>query len=308
MNESDEQELQENLAKQSDEILKQITSDTYKLSVLVTGGSQAGKSSIIKAIFGEEAAVGSDGKKIATGLDGKPVTQDVTSYVDPENHFELIDTPGLEKNVSVDRVSQIRRELEEKQFKPSIVWLVLNYNSSIEDVEYDLIELAPGTSVIIIINKCDFLQKKKEDIQKNPGCLEHFDELSENDLPEWMKKKQALMAKRNRVLEWKNKNKLVRRILITSMGSGEDDDDDEAPIGLETIIQVTWGCLDDVGRVLFAQLPLNTKINKIEGSIAIVLAAAMVAAGKSTFCIILNGIIGTDSNFALEKISRHDQS
>lgn len=297
MTDLEEKELEKNLAEQSDSILQSLSSKSGKLSVLITGGSQNGKSSMIKAIFGEEIAVDSKGITIATGKDGRPVTQNVSSYVNREGNFELIDTPGLERDVNKPIVKTIQNELKEKQLKPSVVWVVLNYQTSMEDVELNLVDLVPDAPVIIIVNKCDLLQKRIKFIQKDSECIEYFDQLAVNNLPNWMKNNEPLMAKRERLLCWKNSHERVRRIVITSLGSGEpydenDDIDPEIPIGLDTLIQATWGCLDEVGRILLAQVQKSTKIGKLKGSIAIVLAAAASAAGKRTLCIKFNCIAG----------------
>lgn len=274
---SEEHELEENLSKRCDSIFQSLASDKYQLSVLIMGGSQAGKSSLVKAVFGDE--------KIAIGSDGRPVTQDIGVYNDPKGNFQLIDTPGLEKDVTKDIVARIGKQLQVKKIKPSIIWIVLNIQTAIEDVELNLVNVVPDTPVIFILSKCDFLQRRKSQLQDNPHWLEKFDLLSVNDLPEWMNKKEHFMAKRNRLLNWRqNHNARVKRIVITSLGANDQDDDvddPDKPIGLEALLEATFGCLDDVGRVLFAEAQQSGKIEKVNGSVAIILASTASAAGKS---------------------------
>lgn len=273
----EEHELEENLSKQYDSIFQSLASNNYRLSVLVMGGSQAGKSSLVKVIFNDN--------QIVTGSDGRPVTQDIGVYDDPKGNFQLIDTPGLERDVTKDIVGRIGKQLKEKNLKPSIIWIVLNIQTSIEDVELNLVNVVPDTPVIFILSKCDFLQKRKRQLQNKPQWLEKFDQLNTNELPEWMTKSEHLMAKRKRLLDWRDiHNTRVKRIVITSLGAGDEDDDvddPDTPIGLEAVLEATFGCLDDVGKIRFAEVQKNTRSGKNIGSIAIVLASAASAIGKN---------------------------
>lgn len=273
---SEEHELEENLSAQYDSVFNSIASKNYRLSVLVMGGSQAGKSSLVKIVFNNE--------NIPTGSDGRPVTQDIGVYNDPKDNFQLIDTPGLEKDVNKDIVARIKNQLEERHLQPSIIWIVLNTQTSIEDVELELIHVAPNTPVIFILNKCDFLQKRKTYLRENPHCLENFDQLDVSQLPEWMTKNQV-MKKRQRLLNWREDHKdRVKRIVITSLPSGDCDDDTDDPdksIGLEALLEATFGCLDDVGRIRLAEIRKNSQDGKISGSVAIITASAATATGAA---------------------------
>jgi small GTP-binding protein len=285
--ESEEAELLELLETQSASISQSLKPGGRPLSILVTGGSASGKSTLIKAIFGEKIASVVDGQKLATGADsdGKPVTQCVTAYRQTDPSLELIDTPGLEKNVNANRVEQIKREMKQKDLKPSIIWIVLNYSSSMEDVELDLIELAPDVPTIVIINKIDLLQKRKKEINETPECVERFDQLALSELPGWMQKAEGLMSRRKRLLKWKESHPRVRRVLIMSLGDPDMSDstqyaDFHEPIGLDVVLGATWGCLDDVGRVQLAELQNNSKLGKTKASGAIVLTAMVSSGGK----------------------------
>ncbi|CAF2995242.1 unnamed protein product [Rotaria sp. Silwood2] len=284
----EEKELQEDLAKQCENVLQKITESDRPLSVLVTGGSQAGKSSLVRVSFGEDAAIGANGQRIATGSDGRPVTQDVTSYTNPQRTLELIDTPGLEKNISSRIVERIQEQLKQKKLQPSIVWVVLNYQSSMEDVELELVKLAPGKPVIIIVNKCDFLYKRKCELQHDSKCLEQFDQLRREELPPWMQKSVGLMSKRDRLLEWKAKHDDVRRIIIMSLGDNDQFDDEDqydGPIGLDILLEATYGCLDDVGRIQLAALQQHSKLGKIQASVAIIVASMATAGGRYAYFV-----------------------
>ena len=70
-----------------DKVLNKVRKNVKKPSVLVTGGTGVGKSSLINHLFGMEVA--------ATG-NGKPMTDRITRY-EPENYdVVLYDTLGYE--------------------------------------------------------------------------------------------------------------------------------------------------------------------------------------------------------------------
>lgn len=284
---SEEKELFEVLDQQSNLISTALTKSKRPLSILITGGSQSGKSSLIEAFFGADVALSINGQRLSTGAtsNGSPVTQDVGCYRIPASNLELIDTPGLEKNVDANIVARIQKQIQQQKLKPAIIWIVLNYFSSMENVELDLVKLVPKVPVIIVVNKCDFLQKRKKEINQDPTCLSNFDEFKDDKLPAWMAKYTKLLNIRKRLLDWKKQHDQVRRVLIMSLGDPEeyDENDDPAhePIGLDVLLEVTWGSLDQIGRVQLAELHESSKISKINYSIAIILSAMASAGGAA---------------------------
>ncbi|CAF1378604.1 unnamed protein product, partial [Rotaria sordida] len=53
----------------------------------------------------------------------------------------------------------------------------------------------------------------------------------------------------------------------------DDDDESDSPIGLDILLEATWGCLDDVGRIQLAEIQQNSKMGNITASVAIIVAA-----------------------------------
>ena len=83
-----------------DKILNKVRKNVKKPSVLVTGGTGVGKSSLINHLFGMEVA--------ATG-NGKPMTDRITRY-EPENYdVVLYDTLGYE--VGEDKQQQFYKDV-----------------------------------------------------------------------------------------------------------------------------------------------------------------------------------------------------
>jgi small GTP-binding protein len=269
----EEEELDNTMKEQSDLIFKKITQGERPISILITGASNNGKSSLVQAILGENTP-----EKLVVGYDGTPTTMDVTAYMTPDGKLEVIDTPGLEKKRDKNQIKQIQKQLKQKQLKPDIVCVVLNNSGSIEESELDLVNLVPEKPAIIVLNKCDFLHGRKEELKQDSTCLERFDLLEIDELPEWMRNNKALMGKRDRLLKWKPKNELVRRIVLTTLTDSLSETIE--PIGVEAVIEALFSCLDKVGQVQFAQIQLSSKLGKIKASVAFITASVAAASGE----------------------------
>lgn len=76
-NDDEEKLLNHELNAQAKRVFDKIRDPNYQLSVLITGPSQAGKSSLIIEFFGQEINDGLDDMTSAIGNNGRPTTQDV---------------------------------------------------------------------------------------------------------------------------------------------------------------------------------------------------------------------------------------
>lgn len=277
----EEKELHKEIEVQSNAILHNLTSFNYQLTVLITGGCQSGKTSLIRNFFGKDAAENLDKKGIVVGSNGAPTTQHVILHPLPDKHLNLIDTPGLEKDRTVNRARQVINEIRTKNLEPSIILIVLNYLSSIEEVELELVKSFPNIPVLLILNKVDLLQDYKTELANDSSCLEQFDQLSESQFPQWILDEDIFMKKlinvRKRLFKWRDNHVTIRRILITSLRSERKTDE---PIGLDEVCAAMWGCLDAVGRTVFSSALQQSKRSKIALSVSIIMAAAASAAGK----------------------------
>jgi small GTP-binding protein len=275
---SEEKELHQELEAQSTDILAKISDPEYQLSVLIIGASQTGKTSLVANMFGTEASDSLEKLGIIIGKDGSPTTQDVRSVFLPELKLNLIDTPGLEKDRRVNRARQIVSEIRSKKLEPNVIWLVVNLQGSIEEVELELVKSFPNAPVLLILNKVDILQNHKTELNTDSRCLEQFDQLSKPELPQWMQKYNKLMAVRERLFNWQKNHVSIRRVLITSMKQEGDDDDN--PIGLDEVYAATWSCLDTVGRITLTNTQQKSKRGKLALSVSTVLTAAAAAGGE----------------------------
>jgi len=113
----DEQVLFEEIRKNQEEAVKNVMDQSKLLTILVAGASNNGKSSVVSHVFG---------RNVGIGLDGDPTTKYIRTWESKTKRLLLIDTPGLEKKDNKGVLAQL------STCKPDIIWLVLNFNSSIE--------------------------------------------------------------------------------------------------------------------------------------------------------------------------------
>lgn len=109
-------------------------------TVMVFGIYNAGKSTLLNALIGEERAMVSD----------RPETSIVTSY--EWNGFKLLDTPGIDAPAEHEHVS--REQLSESD----IVLFILSTNGSFDEksIYFEILEIVnAGKPVMVIVNNKD---------------------------------------------------------------------------------------------------------------------------------------------------------
>ncbi len=179
--------------------------------VLICGSSNNGKSTLINTLFKENLAL--------IGQDGRPTTQTLQIFPDEESKMLFVDSAGLEKHDNKDKFIQLT------SIRPDLIWLIVNYTSSIEKIELDIsTEYFPNTPLILIINKVDILQELNIDTTK----LNHFDQC----VPKQLEEIERLISVRERLKKHENAHRLV----LLSLRQEEEDD---KPIGLENLRNVT---------------------------------------------------------------------
>jgi small GTP-binding protein len=255
----DEKELEESMRKDQDEAINKITNSNKLLSILVAGASSNGKSSIVSEVFGMNVGI---------GLDGAPTTNGIKTYTCKEKRLLLIDTPGLERKNNKETVAKLC------QCKPDILWLVLNYGSSIEEEELKIAELFPQVPTIVILNKVDTLQINK----LTDDDIEDFDSAEADVLPEKLKNNHKLMTTRQRLINWKlKKTANIQRIVIMSLRNEITTD---KPVGIINLCEATWMSCDYVASVTFTQAQQVWQGDKIKGSIGIIIFSIALTSGK----------------------------
>lgn len=160
---------QEDLLKDLFEKVKSATEDIMRPNILVCGKSGVGKSTLINSVFRKNLA--------ETGI-GRPVTQHLQTYTDPEVPVTLYDTKGLELSGEIQR--QIRdeiigyvnksRESENAENYIHVIWYCINSGSNrIEPVEEEMIrELTVSVEIpVIIVITQSLLTGRAREFQKS---------------------------------------------------------------------------------------------------------------------------------------------
>ncbi len=129
------------------------------------GKRNAGKSSIVNAVTGQELAVVSDVKGTTTD----PVTKAMELL--PIGPVVIIDTPGIDDEGALGelRVKKTRQILN----KTDIAVLVVDAQQGITDVEQELITLfkAKELKYLVVYNKIDLLVDKSTIASEDPMCM-----------------------------------------------------------------------------------------------------------------------------------------
>jgi len=253
----DEQVLFEEIRKNQEEAVKNVMDQSKLLTILVAGASNNGKSSVVSHVFG---------RNVGIGLDGDPTTKYIRTWESKTKRLLLIDTPGLEKKDNKGVLAQL------STCKPDIIWLVLNFNSSIEQEELDIANVFPRVPTIVILNKVDTLvinTIKDED-------MKDFDSI-DGVLPDKLKANKKLMAVRQRLLNWKSSTSPnIKRILLMSL---RNDRPTDIPVGVLNLCEATWMNCDQVACMNFMQAQEAWKNDKIAYSIAAIVLATSLAIG-----------------------------
>jgi predicted GTPase len=177
------------------------------IRVLLIGYTSTGKSSLINYFVGNNVA--------PVSFNGLPVTQDMQEYVLPDLNLTLIDSMGLEKKR--DNTEKLEKLREYDQ--PDFVWFLVNYQSSIEEDELNLInELFPLIPTIIVVNFMDILQTFDHEIDFETDNHRQY------------------QIERQRLLKFKQNQTNVEHIIAISLRTEEQDD---RPRGLKLLYEKT---------------------------------------------------------------------
>jgi tRNA U34 5-carboxymethylaminomethyl modifying GTPase MnmE/TrmE len=177
------------------------------IRILLIGYTSTGKSSLINFFVGNNVA--------PISFTGLPVTEDMQEYVLPDLNLTLIDSMGLEKKR--DNTEKLEKLREYDQ--PDFVWFLVNYQSSIEEDELNLIkELFPLIPTIIVINFMDILQTFDHEIDFETDNHQQY------------------QIERQRLLKFKQNQTNVQHIIAISLRTEEQDD---RPRGLKLLYDKT---------------------------------------------------------------------
>jgi GTP-binding protein EngB required for normal cell division len=124
--------------------------DIGQCNILLLGKTGVGKSTLVNAVFA---------KKLALTGTGKPITQDIKQYSQPDYPITLYDTPGLELTGRViERLkNEVARLINDQRKLPienhiHVVWFCINEQSSrFEDSEEEWIKDIVKSEVPVII-------------------------------------------------------------------------------------------------------------------------------------------------------------
>ncbi|WP_259294646.1 GTPase [Lactococcus petauri] len=144
------------------EKIEEENNNLTKMTILVSGKSGVGKSTLINSVFGDELT--------KTGI-GKPITDKINLIAKEGYPIQIYDTVGLElkstkfdlhslvKSIAkndIKKLIQKTKSTKELDDDIHIAWYAISGNSArIEDVEIDLINwiIDQGIPVIIVLTK-----------------------------------------------------------------------------------------------------------------------------------------------------------
>jgi tRNA U34 5-carboxymethylaminomethyl modifying GTPase MnmE/TrmE len=168
----------------------------------------------------------------------------------------------------------------------------LNYQSSIHEKEFEILEYIDNIPVILVINKVDLLQQNNIN---DDNVIRNFDER----VPECLKTSKRLMNIRERLMEFR------KYIVILSLRQDEDGDRE---LGIHNLIETTNKCLLSKNLERNPQTLVDYNADKhglkaahpIEGllllfflCISLILFPTCVGLGNATMRILLIGYTST---------------
>lgn len=201
---------------------QQARQERGNLNIVLMGATGVGKSSLVNAVFGEDVVKAGDGEPITQYLEKIPLMDKVIT---------LWDTKGIEAKNYEQTVKQLKEDIS-KGFQqafdsnqpdkmPHIAWLCIKESSRrLEDREHDLLEILKEFSIPTIVVFTDTM-KGGDNFYKE--VVEKLD-----------KKHKAFL-----------KERFVR---VNSVAREIDDGLIQPPKGLESLLDMTENCLEDVGE------------------------------------------------------------
>jgi GTPase Era involved in 16S rRNA processing len=175
--------------------------------IVVLGACNTGKSFLINAVTCES--------KCTVSNDGQPTTLEPVLIQSKQMIF--IDTPGLRKSPTKMPTLKFPDE-----FQPSLIWLVINFQASIENDEFDILDAIPNAPVLVVLNKVSACTKEE---------LENFDK--EN----FVTRHKKLASVHRRLMEEKKRRPNICHII--SISFRDEDDTDSQPISVGCLREIT---------------------------------------------------------------------
>lgn len=202
---------------------QQARQERGNLNIVLMGATGVGKSSLVNAVFGED---------VVKAGDGEPITQYLEKIPLMDKGITLWDTKGIEAKNYEQTVKQLKEDIS-KGFQqafdsnqpdkmPHIAWLCIKESSRrIQDSDVELIEIVKNFNIPTIIVFTDTM-KAGDDFYKK-ACNQ-------------------LKGEYNDFL----KDRFVR---VNSVKREIDEGMIQEPKGLESLLDITGTCLEDVSKV-----------------------------------------------------------
>lgn len=202
---------------------QQARQERGNLNIVLMGATGVGKSSLVNAVFGED---------VVKAGDGEPITQYLEKIPLMDKGITLWDTKGIEAKNYEQTVKQLKEDIN-KGFQqafdsnqpdkmPHIAWLCIKESSRrIQDSDVELIEIVKNFNIPTIIVFTDTM-KAGDDFYKK-ACNQ-------------------LKGEYNDFL----KDRFVR---VNSVKREIDEGMIQEPKGLESLLDITGTCLEDVSKV-----------------------------------------------------------
>lgn len=202
---------------------QQARQERGNLNIVLMGATGVGKSSLVNAVFGED---------VVKAGDGEPITQYLEKIPLMDKGITLWDTKGIEAKNYEQTVEQLKGDIS-KGFQqafdsnqpdkmPHIAWLCIKESSRrIQDSDVELIEIVKNFNIPTIIVFTDTM-KAGDDFYKK-ACNQ-------------------LKGEYNDFL----KDRFVR---VNSVKREIDEGMIQEPKGLESLLDITGTCLEDVSKV-----------------------------------------------------------
>jgi GTP-binding protein EngB required for normal cell division len=159
---------------------KTISTNTNKPNILLLGGSGAGKSSLVNAVFG---------KPLAEIGEGKPITQQYTKFEGKNSPVTIYDSKGIEHGyIETGFVADTRKFFKKLRQQDAtqhvhVVWYVIDLTQArFQPFEANFCrdELS-HVPIIFVFNKADTVDQKVKDVMiqtvadfKLPNCMGLF--------------------------------------------------------------------------------------------------------------------------------------
>ncbi|CAF3449070.1 unnamed protein product, partial [Rotaria sp. Silwood2] len=160
-----------------------------------------------------------------------------------DKHLTFIKTSTFETN---DKSWYEVQEFIRNDLLPiHAIWLLLHYQSDIDENLLNQLKMLPRAPSFIILNKTDFLQSHSFCCQSElEKYMKYFDDTNQNDFPNYFRNNQILMVKREYLMKWKMNNEDVINLQHIFLMSLIDKDETHRSIGVKTLLEETIRVVD----------------------------------------------------------------